>query len=144
MNAVLSECEQRWRRSDSLELGASPGAVSAARLHVKAILAEWRLGGLADDCESVTAELVANAIEAHQREHLDEPVRLALLADSNSALIVVRDASDHPPVRHEPDFEAESGRGLLVVEAISAWWDWKPLRPSGKIVRALIAGAGPV
>jgi hypothetical protein len=83
------------------------------------------------------AELVANSIEAHRREGLDAAVGLTLLADSESALVVVRDGSNGKPVRNEPDLDLESGRGLLIVSAIAEWWDWKPVR-GGKIVRAYI------
>lgn len=132
--------EPRWTRSDSLELGAYPGAVTSARLHARAVLVEWHLACLVDAAESVVAELVTNAVEAHRRERLDDAVTLTLLADSSSALVVVRDSSDGRPVRNEPDLDAESGRGLLLVEAIADWWDWKPLPLDGKIVRSLITG----
>lgn len=136
---IAPASRQRWTRSDSLELGAYPGAVSSARLHTRAVLTEWRLGCLADAVESTVAELVANAVEAHRRERLDQAVGLTILADSESALVVVRDSSTGRPVRNEPDFEAESGRGLLIVESIAEWWDWKPVH-DGKIVRSLIKG----
>lgn len=135
-------CERRWERSDSLELGAYPGAVTSARLHARAVLAEWQLACLADEAESVVAELVANAVEVHRREGLDEAVGLTLLADSKSALVVVRDSSNRHPVRTVPDFDDESGRGLLLVEAIADWWDWKPLPRNGKMVRSLITCHG--
>lgn len=129
----------RWTRSDCLDLGAYPSAVTSARLHCRAILAEWGLEDLSDDSETVVAELMANSIEAHQREHLDAPVRLTLLADPHSVLIVVRDASGNPPVPSSPDIDDETGRGLLIVDALSCW-DWKLIPSGGKITRARIEG----
>jgi anti-sigma regulatory factor (Ser/Thr protein kinase) len=133
-------------RADSLELGAYESAVPSARLHARAVLAEWRLAPLVDDVENVVAELVANAIAAHQRERLDEPVGLALFSDAESVLVVVRDSSSRQPVRHDPDLDlggdCEHGRGLLIVEALSRWTDCRPVPPAhggGKLVRALIA-----
>lgn len=42
-----------------------------------------------------------------------------------------------PPVRADAGEEDESERGLLIVEAFSAGWDWKPAPPErgGKVVR---------
>lgn len=134
--------------SDSLEFGPLNGSVSSARLHARAILGEWGYAELRDSCETVVAELVANAVEAHQREGLDAPVRLILLAALRTVLIVVRDASNAPPVPGSgpasgpvgvDDF-AERGRGLLLVEAFSSSWGWKFAPGGGKAVRALIRG----
>ncbi|MBO0804071.1 MAG: ATP-binding protein [Nocardiopsaceae bacterium] len=129
-----------WPRSDSLELGAYPSAVPSARLHVRTILAEWGLAELADDAESVAAELVGNGVAAHRREHLDAPLRITLLAGLRTVLIVVRDASSDPPVSRDPGDDAENGRGLLLVDAFSARWDSKPAPGGGKVVRAEIRG----
>lgn len=125
-------------RSDSLELGAYASAVPSARLHTRAVLAEWGLAELADDAETVVAELTANAIEAHQSSGIDAPVRLTLIAGPRTVLIVVRDASSGAPVAGCPGDWDEAGRGLILVEALSARWDWKPFPDGGKAVRALI------
>ena len=94
----------------------------------------------ADSAESVTAELVGNAVVAHQREQRDAPVKLTLLAGLRTILIIVRDTSSAPPVLAAPGTEAEHGRGLILVEAFSASWDWKPVPGGGKVVRALVRG----
>jgi hypothetical protein len=46
-------------------------------------------------------------------------------------LVVVQDASPRPPTRMEADDDAESGRGLLLVEAISSQWGWYPTQETG-------------
>lgn len=130
----------RWTRTDSLDLGAYPSAATSARLHCRALLAEWSLQDLADASETVVGELMANSVEAHKREHLDAPVRLTLLADRCTVLVVVRDASDSPPVPSNPGIEDETGRGLLIVGALAADWGWKHLPGGGKITRALVQG----
>lgn len=130
-------------RTDSLDLGPLAGSVPCARLHVRAVLGEWRLGHLADGCESVAAELIANAVQATRDAGLDTPVRLTLTADAASAMVVVWDAVPDPPVPVTPDIDSESGRGLLIVGALSAWWDCRPVPAAhggGKLTRALIAG----
>ena len=128
-------------RSDHLELGAFPSAVPSARLHVRAVLAEWGLEELSADAESVVAELAANAVEAHGREKRDDPFGITLLGGLRTILIVVRDASPSPPVLGRPGAGDEAGRGLLIVDAL-ARWDFKLLpEDDGKVVRALIRGA---
>lgn len=52
-------------------------------------------------------------------------------------LIEVADASKSPPVRRGVAGEwSENGRGLAVVEALSARWGWRP-EPWGKVVWAV-------
>ncbi len=123
-----------------LELGALPGATPCARLHARHLLCEWQLPDLADAAELVTSELVTNAVRVSRAEAGAVPVRLRLLADAASALVLVWDASPRPPVRASGGEDDESGRGLLLVEALSAEWNWfVPSEPAGgKVVWALI------
>jgi anti-sigma regulatory factor (Ser/Thr protein kinase) len=130
----------RRPRSDSLPLGSLDGAVPSARLHARHVLWEWGLESLAPNVELVVSELVTNAVQATQRAELDTPVRLSLLADGGSVLVVVGDAVDDPPRLRHPDTTEEGGRGLVVVDTFCEWWDWKPAR-GGKLVRALVSAA---
>ena len=45
-------------------LAALPTAPAVARAHVRATLATWRMGDLADAVELVVSELVANGVKA--------------------------------------------------------------------------------
>lgn len=131
----------RRYRSDSLEFGACPGTVGMVRLHTRVVLTAWGMKELAEDATQIVSELAANAIEAHQRQHVDAPVRLTLLGGLRTVLIVVRDAAGGTPRHGEPGETSEHGRGLLIVDALAARWDCKT-RPdgSGKTVRALLRG----
>jgi hypothetical protein len=40
------------------------------------------------------------------------------------------------PLRREPDYIAETGRGLHIVDSFSTRWGWTRLTPIGKIVWA--------
>jgi two-component sensor histidine kinase len=51
-------------------------------------------------------------------------VRLWLASDRAQVLIIVWDASPQPPVRVDASDNAENGRGLMLVEAISEQWGW--------------------
>jgi anti-sigma regulatory factor (Ser/Thr protein kinase) len=129
-----------WPLRDFIELGALDGSVPSARYHARHILREWRLARLSDDVELVVAELMTNAVSASRGLDWPFPVRMWLLSDAASALVVVWDASPQPPVLMDPADDAEAGRGLLLVDAVSAWWDWHALPDAGgKVIRALIA-----
>jgi anti-sigma regulatory factor (Ser/Thr protein kinase) len=124
-----------WPLQDYLELGAPPGAVPCARLHARQLLWEWRLGDLSDDVELLVSELVTNATQASCLTGRTTPVRMWLLADEAQALILVWDASSQRPVRASVSEDDESGRGLLLVEAISDDWGYFP-HEAGKVVWA--------
>lgn len=46
------------------------------------------------------------------------------MSGSARVLILVWDSSPRPPVRIDSGDEAENGRGLMLVEAISEQWGW--------------------
>jgi hypothetical protein len=52
-------------------------------------------------------------------------------------VVVVADSSPHPPVKRETTADSERGRGLRVVEALSAHWGWNPV-DGGKEVFAVL------
>lgn len=92
-----------------------------------------------DAVESVVAETVANAVQATRDVGLDTAVRLTLVADDEGELIVVWDAVPLQPVLNNPDAGCEHSRGLLIVQALSLWFDCRPAQDScsgGKLVRA--------
>jgi hypothetical protein len=63
------------------------------------------------------------------------------LEDSGAVVVVVTDPSPDPPVKREPLADAEHGRGLHVVEALSYSWGWTPYEP-GKAVYAIFTREG--
>jgi anti-sigma regulatory factor (Ser/Thr protein kinase) len=128
----------QWPLRDFLELGALPSAVSCTRLHARLVIQEWGLAALADNVELLVSELMTNAVHASWRVGPALSVRLWLLADRERVLIIVWDASPYAPVRAEVDAEAESSRGLMLVEAISAQWGTSATPSGGKTVWALI------
>jgi anti-sigma regulatory factor (Ser/Thr protein kinase) len=102
------------------------------------LLWEWQLTDFADSAELLVSEIVTNAIQITQADMHSAPVRLWLLADQARLLILVWDASPLPPVRMSSSADAENGRGLLLVETISARWGWHFLPDKGgKVVWTL-------
>jgi anti-sigma regulatory factor (Ser/Thr protein kinase) len=128
-----------WPLRSSLELGARPAAVPCARLHARHLVREWGLASLAATTELLVSELVTNAVKAMVGRDDQPPVRLRLSGDYARVLIEVWDADQRPPEDPGsdglPDLEAEGGRGLFLVAALSARWNWQLTRqPTGKVV----------
>lgn len=134
--AVLAE---GWPLRDFIELGSLPSAVPCARYHSRRVLREWRLGELTDSAELLISELMTNAVTANRSASIGSSVRLWLLADPVRLLILVQDDSPQPPIPTVPGTDAERGRGLLLVDAVSSRWDWYvPSVGSGKVTWALL------
>ncbi len=130
-----------WLLRSSLELGALPTAVPCARLHARQLVWEWGLDGLAETAELLVSELATNAVQAMARQEDHTTVRLQLFGDNTRVRIEVWDADPRPPAPRNPgedgipDLEAEGGRGLFLVAALSACWDWYLTQePAGKVV----------
>jgi anti-sigma regulatory factor (Ser/Thr protein kinase) len=156
----LLESQQRdpadsWPLRSYLQLGALPGAVPCARLHAKLVLWEWGLDRLVETSELLVSEIVTNAVRASTRP-ANGPggeqqvsglpaVWLWLATNRRDVLIQVWDGNDEIPARQDRGLEAESGRGLLLVERLSAQWGtYTPEGWSGKVVWAIVAEAAAV
>jgi anti-sigma regulatory factor (Ser/Thr protein kinase) len=120
-----------WPLRDFTELPALPSAVPYARARTRQVLREWGFAGLGDTAGQVVSELVANSVVASQAMRPVCPVRLWLRSDSTRVLVLVADASPRPPARADPGTDAESGRGLLLVEAMSSRWSWYTVQEDG-------------
>lgn len=79
----------------------------------------------------LVSELVTNAL-VHATRH-DQLIRLSLEVDEDLLWITVEDASDTLP-QQRGDADGESGRGLLLVDALSEAWGWGPREGIGKQV----------
>ena len=120
-------------------LPSIPESVPIARFHVRAALGSHGLGEYADDAEIITSELVTNAIQ-HARDNGTKTIGVTLTRPGNPAAVtvVVSDSSPHGPIKRERPPGSEQGRGLQIVEALSAHWGWHP-QDGGKAVFAVLA-----
>ena len=147
-------CEQtaapraRWTAQSVLSIAALPTATPCARLHARNIALEWGLGDLADTIELVVSELVTNAVQASV-DHDGRPgyspdtglacIHLRLSTDGVAALVEVWDENFQLPVPAPASLDDESGRGLMLVDALAERWGWNmPPSGRGKIVWALV------
>ncbi|MFG2138260.1 SpoIIE family protein phosphatase [Streptomyces sp. NPDC048650] len=100
-----------------------PDAVMHARRFTARTLRSWQATQEMDVALLVVSELVTNAIAHTQGE-----VRLDLTLAAGRLRIAVNDTSPRAPVKPAGvDWEATGGRGLLLVEAVSASWGSVPL-----------------
>jgi two-component sensor histidine kinase len=97
------------------------------------VLTEWDLKELAETAELIVSELVTNGVRASAglpKRHTGLPaIHVWLHADHECVLIEVWDADERMPEARRPGPEAEHGRGLLLVEALSE--DWGTFRSPG-------------
>lgn len=143
-------------------LPAARDSVKIARDFARTTLRWWALADLCDDVEVVVSELVTNALchavslggdnsfggdrASHDlwrgfMQDGERPIRVRLLRKVPHIMCLVADPSDEVPIRKEPDYIAEAGRGLHVVEAMSRRWGWARLNGGGKVVWALFHAA---
>src|SRR5712691_8928893 len=105
-----------------VELAAQPGAVPYARRCARQALTAWRLGSIADDVELVTSELVTNSVRAALSLQAAAPIALYVALERCGLFVLVWDASPELPARRNHADDAESGRGLKLVSALSDEW----------------------
>ncbi|MFI9611807.1 SpoIIE family protein phosphatase [Streptomyces sp. NPDC052023] len=111
-----------------------PEAVRHARRFTRRTLRAWGVTTHLDAVLLVVSELVTNALV-----HTDGPVRLDLTLVDSRLRLAVADTSPRTPVKPTSiGWEATGGRGLLLVEALSAAWGTVPAS-GGKQVWSEIA-----
>jgi anti-sigma regulatory factor (Ser/Thr protein kinase) len=129
--------------TDGLTLAALPTAVGCARMLVRFDLGQWGVRAVMDEAELVVSELVTNAVkttgvmdtEPRWTELTDLALlKVRLVLTQSSLFIEVWDRDPTLPVLKEPTLDAESGRGLFIVEATCRRWDVFHPRSGGKVV----------
>ncbi|MFF6910961.1 SpoIIE family protein phosphatase [Streptomyces sp. NPDC012466] len=111
-----------------------PQAVGHARRFARRALRSWGVTVDQDAALLVVSELVTNALV-----HTDGQVRMDLTLVNDRLRIAVADASPRSPVRPTSiGWEATGGRGILLVEALTATWGTLPVS-GGKQVWAELA-----
>ncbi|GHE76632.1 hypothetical protein GCM10014715_34700 [Streptomyces spiralis] len=113
-----------------------PEAVSHARRFTRRTLRAWEVTADADAALLVVSELVTNALV-----HTDGQVRLDLTLVNDRLRIAVADTSPRTPVKPTRiGWEATGGRGILLVEAVSAAWGTLPVSGGKQVWSELVLG----
>ncbi|MGV9376800.1 ATP-binding protein [Nonomuraea sp. NPDC003707] len=118
---LQSRLLSRW-----CDLPRSPIASSIARRWVSTMLASWDLP-LSPAHEAtiaeLTSELVTNAVQHAVPPACGSPdIRINVRVGGATIWLAVCDHDPTLPTRRAPDFLAESGRGLFLVEAQADQW----------------------
>ncbi|MDX3078174.1 SpoIIE family protein phosphatase [Streptomyces sp. MI02-7b] len=101
--------------------------VKAARGFVEDSLRAWGLEEMSEDLQLVASEVVTNALI-----HAGSDVDVRLRAFGDNIRMEVRDSDSDPPVpsafslTEEGSSQAESGRGLYLVDALTSAWNSSP------------------
>jgi anti-sigma regulatory factor (Ser/Thr protein kinase) len=116
MNAMaqIHPTELRRRR---FPLTAGPRAAGDARHRVEAAIGAWHVPVDVDSALLLTSELVTNALR-----HSRGTVVLDISCSFGQLRVEVHDTSGSVPIQAEPAADGETGRGLLLVETLSAEW----------------------
>lgn len=131
------------------ELAAQEVTPFWARRYAQAVLGAWHLPADAiDKAVLLISEVVTNAITAAipgpaslPGSWLDDAQRICLTLRLLHDRIVIEVFDNDPrrPVLTEADTDAESGRGLMLVDALSKEWGFFFLPTGGKVVYCVIA-----
>lgn len=116
----------------SARRGLAPHTASAgeARRFVDSVLEQWDCQPLLDDVQLLVSELVTNAV-VHAAS--DAQVAVRLLPDALRIEVVDRGSSALPAPSAPERPDAESGRGLFLVEQLATAWGVEPFE-GGKAV----------
>lgn len=137
--------------SEGLDLATFPGSTAAsagaARRFVRGVTGAWKLPAeTANDLDTVTGELVGNAVSYGGLG----VITVSLARRPASVTVCVIDDGDGPkapaPLPAPPGVagqDEESGRGLMIVEALAERWGWRRTGRGGLAAWAAIAtGSG--
>ena len=133
----------------SLALVALPTSPFWARRYTRQFLGSCR--GMSEEtvapAELLVSELVTNAVrfsgDPARALRYSERVGAGLISLSlrhfrDRLLIEVFDTDTHPPVLADADDDAENGRGLMLVTALSKEWSYFLLHDGGKVVYCML------
>jgi len=141
--------EPRPVNAGTLALVALPTSPFWARRYTRQFLDSCR--GISEDTAAtavlLVSELVTNAVRfsgdparaLRYSERADAGlISLSLRQFRDRLLIEVFDTDTHPPVLADADDDAENGRGLMLVTALSKEWSYFLLHNGGKVVYCML------
>jgi len=112
-----------------IPLAMGPAAAGEARRRVRAAIRSWPVPVEEDVALLLTSELVTNAV----RHEPGQAVMLVINCSSDRLRVDVHDTSRSWPAVADVPADAETGRGLLLVETLSDEWGFYRT-PAGKAV----------
>ncbi|MCW2571839.1 MAG: uncharacterized protein JWO88_1897 [Frankiales bacterium] len=116
-----------------VELPPDLTAAREARAATRHVLPRWRLTALLDPVLLVVSELVGNAIR-----HGRPPINFSLRRAGHGVRVDVHDEEARLPVAPDVGHGAESGRGMLLVDAVATESGVEQIEGDGKVVWARV------
>ena len=122
-------------------------SIAAARTFTLRTMYRWGAVDRAEDVAAVVSELLTNALR-HALPQASQatgrlaawPIRLGLLDPGPCIVCAVADPSSELPLPRQPDWQDETGRGLVVVASLSDKWGYCGApADQGKVVWAAFA-----
>jgi anti-sigma regulatory factor (Ser/Thr protein kinase) len=129
--------ERHERRGCLVRLVTGPAAPAEARRRVRDAIRSWRVSVDLDAALLLTSELVTNAVR-HEAGQGAQSVMLTIASSRGRLRVDVHDTSCSLPAVAEVPADAETGRGLLLVETLSDEWGFYRT-PAGKAVYFTLA-----
>ena len=124
---MATVCEQTPAVRTTLPL--DPRAAGEARRFLRAAICRAHAASVLEDAELLVSELVGNGVR-----HAAPPITLKVACDGSRGLRVsVSDGQPSTPVPRRAGTDAESGRGMTLVDYISEDWGVQP-HQDGKTV----------
>ena len=120
------------RHGCRVRLATGPAAAADARRRVRAAIASWQVPVDQDAALLLTSELVTNAVR-HESGQGAQAVMLVISCSRGRLRVDVHDTSRSLPAVADVPADAETGRGLLLVETLSDEWGFYRT-PAGKAV----------
>ena len=117
-----------------VRLTAGPTAAAEARRQVRAAICAWGITADPSIAILLTSELVTNAI----RHETGETITLDIACCRGQLRVDVHDTSRTLPVLVDAPADAETGRGLMLVDTLSEKWG-SYRTPAGKAVYFTLA-----
>ncbi len=122
------------RHGCRVRLATGPAAAAEARRRVRSAIQSWQVPVDADTAILLTSELVTNAV----RHEAGQAVMLVVTCARGQLRVDVHDTSPSWPAVADVPADAETGRGLLLVETLSDEWGFYHT-PAGKAVYFMLA-----
>ncbi|MFI7020228.1 ATP-binding protein [Streptomyces sp. NPDC050164] len=129
-------------RTFAQHLSSTRRGARLARVLAAAEFRAWEVSpSVAERAEHIVAELAANAALHGRVQGRDFRLALDVDAATGTLRIEVSDVRGdrQPSPAAIPEEEAESGRGLLLVEALADRWGTEPYPPSGNTAWAEVS-----
>jgi anti-sigma regulatory factor (Ser/Thr protein kinase) len=122
------------RHGCRVRLATGPAAAAEARRQVRSAIQSWQVPVDPDTAILLTSELVTNAV----RHEAGQAVMLVVTCARGQLRVDVHDTSPSWPAVADVPADAETGRGLLLVETLSDEWGFFRT-PAGKAVYFMLA-----